>query len=257
MRLKPIDVCIPSLKLLDANFETHLRQRIPIHCLLTSDLPGRGRARQDLISRVDTDWFAFVDTDVRLRPNWWDDVCSMVSDDVGAVEGLWSYALTDRTADNYSRAMSQLAKLVRRKGWEERVERGFTGDTLIRTAAVRGISIPPGLHFYEDEFIRRYVIKMDFSWLRTGQVACDHLRKYNLDDAYDSGRYAFYFGQTNLGAQLRRFPLIPLKALFAVLKTSDVGILPFVLKRETRVFRGVVHASTTRSTTFPSGLAPS
>ena len=253
--LKAVDVCVPSLKPLDPDFEGHLRQRIPIHCLLTSDLPGRGRARQDLISRVDTDWFAFVDTDVRLRPNWWDNVCSMVSDHVGAVEGLWSYALTDRTVDNYSRAMSQLAKLVKRKGWEERVERGFTGDTLIRKAAVRGISIPPGLHFYEDEFIRRHILKMGFRWMRTAQVACDHLRKYNLDDAYDSGRYAFYFGQTDLVAQLRRFPLIPLKAIFAVLKTSDVGILPFVLKRETRVFRGVVHASSARSVNPPSAPA--
>ena len=162
----------------------------------------------------------------------------------------------DRTADNYSRAMSQLAKLVKRKGWEERVERGFTGDTLIRTEAVRGISIPPNLHFYEDEFIRRHILKRGFRWLRTEQVVCDHLRKYNLDDAYDSGRYAFYFGQTSLAAQLKRFPLIPLKALFAVLKTSDVGILPFVLKRETRVFRGVVHASSTKSVNPRSALAP-
>src|SRR2546430_944595 len=81
-----VDVLVPSLKGLSNEFEEHLRSRIPVHCILTSSVIGPARARQELMDRVDTDWFAFVDDDVKLRPNWWSTVTGMIDPGVGAVE---------------------------------------------------------------------------------------------------------------------------------------------------------------------------
>lgn len=240
-----IDVCVPSLQHFDEMFVQHLYEALPVHCLLTSSLRGRGKARQDLIQRVDTDWFVFVDTDVRLRPNWWHEVCKTVRNDIGAVEGLWSYALYDRRVDDYARAMLRLAKLLRRRGWAERLDRAFTGDTLIRTDAVGSIRIPD-LPLYEDEYIRRHVLKAGYKWVRTPTVVCDHLRRYNLEEAYDSGKYAYGFGQTSVRHQLGRVALLSVKIPFAVASTGRLGIVEFALKKELRVLKGVLHAHVRR-----------
>ncbi len=240
-----VDVCVPSLQPLDERFVQHLYEALPVHCLLTSSLRGRGKARQNLIQRVDMDWFAFVDTDVRLRPNWWQEVSKTVRNDTGAVEGLWSYALYDRRVDDYARAMLRLTRFLRRRGWTERLDRAFTGDTLIRTDAVRSIRIPD-LPLYEDEYIRLHVLKAGYKWVRTPTIVCDHLRRYNLKEAYDSGKYAYDFGQTKVRDQLRRVALLSVKVPFAVASTGNLGIVEFALTKDLRVLKGVLHAHVRR-----------
>lgn len=241
-----VDVCIPSLRPLSREFVEHLHSRIPVHCLLTSSVVGRGKARQDLIDHVDTEWFVFVDDDIRLRPNWWSEVSKMAAERVGGVEGLWSYALMDKRVDDYARSMVKLARLLRRKAWTEKIDRAFTGDTLVRTAAVKQIRIP-GIQIYEDEFIRRHIERNGFQWLRTRQIVCDHLRTYNLAEAYESGEYAFYFGKITPLGQIRRLAQLPLRILFSLYYTRNVGVGVFVLKRETQVLKGVLHAFVRRS----------
>ncbi len=95
-----VDVLVPSLQGLRNEFVEHLRSRIPVHCILTSSVIGPARARQELMERVDTDWFAFVDDDVKLRPDWWSTVTGMIDPTVGGVEGLWSYLAGDRRVDD-------------------------------------------------------------------------------------------------------------------------------------------------------------
>src|SRR3989440_11976757 len=99
-----VDVLIPTLEGLKSEFIEHLRSRIPVHCILTSSVIGPARARQELMERVDTDWFAFVDDDVKLRPDWWSTVTGMIDPTVGGVEGLWSYLAGDKRVDDYTRA---------------------------------------------------------------------------------------------------------------------------------------------------------
>jgi hypothetical protein len=239
--LVEIDVCVPSLDPLAEGFVRHLEERLPIHCLLTSNLPGRGRARQALIQRVDTDWFAFVDTDVQLRVNWWPKVTRLVRPSVGGVEGLWSYARSDQRVDDYGKSMEKLARRLGRRGWSERVDRAFTGDTLIRKEAVEQIRIPT-INIYEDEYIRRHIVGKGYEWIRTPIVVCDHMRTYNLAEAYEAGRFAYFFGQMGPLRQLRRLSLTPLKILFALGASGNVGIVEFVTRKEITVLRGVLHA---------------
>src|SRR5947208_7955793 len=110
-----VDVLIPTLMGLKSEFIEHVRSRIPVHCLLTSSVIGPARARQELMERVDTDWFAFVDDDVKLRPDWWSAVTGKIGPDVGGVEGLWSYLAGDKRVDDYTRAMARLAGFLRQE----------------------------------------------------------------------------------------------------------------------------------------------
>ncbi len=117
-----VDVLIPTLKGLSSELVEHVRSRIPVHCILTSSVIGPARARQELMEQVDTDWFAFVDDDVRLRPDWWSTVSGMITPDVGGIEGLWSYLAADKRVDDYTRAMARLARLLRQESWRDRID---------------------------------------------------------------------------------------------------------------------------------------
>ena len=241
-----VDVLVPSLKGLSSEFVEHVRSRIPVHCILTSSVIGPARARQELMERVDTDWFAFVDDDVCLRSEWWSTVIGMIRPDVGAVEGLWSYLAGDRRVDDYTKAMTRLAELSGRESWTDRIDRAFTGDTLVRTKAVQGIRMP-NIPVWEDEYIRMWVQKNGYRWLRTPKVVCDHLRRYNLRLAYETGKYGYYLGRLSLKGQLRRVAQLPIKVLFSLAYTRNLRTGSFAIEKDLKILKGVLHGYVQRN----------
>ena len=243
---RKVDVLVPSLKGLSSDFVECLHSRIPVHCILTSSVVGPARARQELMERVDTDWFAFVDDDVKLRSDWWSAVTGMINDNVGAIEGLWSYLAGDKRVDDYARAMARLSKLLRQESWRDRIDRAFTGDTLVRTEAVKNIRMP-NIPVWEDEYIRRSVEKNGYKWLRTPRVVCDHLRTYNLKPSYNVGRYGYYLGKLSARTQLKRLAQLPVKVLFSLAYTGDLGTGAFAIEKDVNIFKGVLHAYVQRN----------
>ncbi|MDG6996327.1 MAG: glycosyltransferase family 2 protein [Nitrososphaerota archaeon] len=238
--MNKIDVCVPTLKPLSEQFISNIESTIPINRILTSSVKGRGKARQDLINHVQTDWFVFVDSDVSIRSNWFNNVKKYVEDGIGAVEGLWRYPL-DARADKLADSMSRLSKMLNRQPWHEYVHRAFTGDTLIKTELVKDIRIPD-VHLYEDEFIRDHLVRKGFRWIRTKEVVCDHLRLYNMEEAYEAGRHGYHFGKLHPFDQTKRMGLAFPKALAALLMTKDLEVALFSLKRHYLVWKGVMHA---------------
>jgi len=245
-----VDVLVPTFKGLSGEFVEHLRSRIPVHCILTSSVIGLARARQELVERVDTDWFAFVDDDVKLRPDWWTTVTGMIRPEVGGVEGLWSYLAGDKRVDDYTRAMVRLARLLRQESWRDRIDRAFTGDTLVRKEAVKNIHMP-NIPVWEDEYIRRWVEKNGFRWLRTPDVVCDHLRTYNLTPSYNVGKYGYYLGTLTVRTQLKRVAQLPVKVLFAVAYTGNIHTGPFMAEKDLNIFKGVLQAYVQRNSGSP------
>ena len=241
-----VDVLIPTLKGLKSEFIEHVRSRIPVHCLLTSSVAGPARARQELMERVDTDWFGFIDDDVSLRPEWWSTVTGMIGPDVGAVEGLWSYLAGDRRVHDYTKAMTRLAELSGRESWTDRIDRAFTGDTLVRTKAVQGIRMP-NIPVWEDEYIRMWVQKNGYRWLRTPKVVCDHLRRYNLRLAYETGKYGYYLGRLSLKGQLRRVAQLPIKVTFSLAYTRNLRTGSFAIEKDLKILKGVLHGYVQRN----------
>jgi glycosyltransferase involved in cell wall biosynthesis len=187
-----IDVCIPtwnSGKTLERCMKSIIRE-VPVNHIFVLDSfsedetigvaekynarilqkkCGIGKARQYLIENVATEYFAFIDSDVVLRTGWFNAVMRKMKQDrkVGAVCGLW---LTDNAQDQHFWAY-----------WWGRVRpddplwgRGFMIDTLIRTEAVRGVSIPEWMNNFEDKFIRKYMTSRGYSWAVVQEILCDH-----------------------------------------------------------------------------------
>jgi hypothetical protein len=198
------------------------------------------------MEKVDTEWFAFVDDDVSLRPDWWSTVTGMIRPGVGGVEGLWSYLAGDKRVDDYTRAMAELVKLIHRESWRDRIDRAFTGDTLVRTDAVKGIRMP-NIPVWEDEYIRLWVEKNGYKWLRTDHVVCDHLRRYNLRPSYNVGRYGYYLERLSLRGQLRRVAQLPVKVLFSLLYTRNIHTGSFAVEKDLMILKGVIHAYVQRN----------
>ena len=245
-----VDVLVPTLKGLRPEFIQHVRSRMPVHCLLTSAVLGPAKARQELMEKVDTEWFAFVDDDVELRPDWWPTVTGMIRPDIGGIEGLWSYLAGDKKVDDYSRAMTELVRLLHTESWRERIDRAFTGDTLVRTNAIKGIHMP-NIPVWEDEYIRQWVERNGYKWVRTSNIVCDHLRKYNLRPSYNVGKYGYYLGRLTLKGQLRRVAQLPVKVLFALGYTRNVYTGSFAVEKDLMILKGVLHAYVQRNTGSP------
>jgi hypothetical protein len=55
-----------------------------------------------------------------------------------------------------------------------RSERCMMHDTLIRTATVKDIRIPPNLHIWEDDYIGRHIIGKGYRFLKVTEPYCLH-----------------------------------------------------------------------------------
>lgn len=106
------------------------------------------RARELAIEAVDTEWFLFLDDDVRLSESYLRDLADATAPIVGGVQGRRE----SRT--------EHPSTWVRR-----RARRGGTHAILVRRAAVEDVSIPPDLTVLEDEYIRRHVEEHGYLWV--------------------------------------------------------------------------------------------
>jgi glycosyltransferase involved in cell wall biosynthesis len=251
-----IDVCIPtwnSGKTLERCLRSIIRE-IPVNCIriddnfstdktvqiakkygtvITQRKCGIGKARQYLIESVETEYFAFIDSDVVLRDGWFKETAKKVKSDrkMGVVYGLW---LSDNPQDRHFWEV-----------WWERVgednpmwERGYLIDTLIRTEAVKGISIPEWMTNYEDKFIKAYIVSGGYRWTVAKKAMGDHLT--GETSFWKTCRGRRYLGagihlwaDMDPNASMRKFlhgGIIELTmAVYASLKAKDPLIIPFRL----------------------------
>lgn len=139
--------------------------------VLVQDSGTRAAARQNAISKVETDWFVFVDSDVVLCDGWFEKAARLVKEDVGAVWGVEVWSVLTR-----SRVL-RLFEKVTMKIFEKR---GGTHDLLVRTKAVEGIRIPRELHTYEDAYIKSYIARRGYRVIPAYDPYCIHYRPENV-----------------------------------------------------------------------------
>jgi|GEM_PF-3927120 len=134
-------------------------------------------ARELAIDRVETEWFLFLDDDVRVGTHYLDRLTDAAAPGVGAIQG--------RKADRSEPA----SDWVRR-----RARRGGTHATLLRTAAARGVSFPADLHVLEDEFLRRHVESRGYLWVFNHRARFVHAsmdrHPIGWQEGYLAGKYA-------------------------------------------------------------------
>lgn len=136
------------------------------------------KAREELIGRVRSDWFLFLDDDVRLDEGYLIDLGEWIdSDGVGAVHG--------RKANGYDGDATAWKKM--------RTRRGATHATLMRTDAVKHATIPDDLTVLEDEYLRQVVEERGYNWVFDHRAIirheCQNRHPKSLNEGYLAGKY--------------------------------------------------------------------
>lgn len=135
--------------------------------VLLDDPDGnRATARQKGIEEVQTDYFAFVDSDMILQRGWYVDALALMLPKVGAIS---TYPRYFGTAERAQRALEMMYGRPTRRRFD-------TAAALLRTSAVRGIRIPTEDEQVpsEDEFIGRAVQERGYEVLCVGSPVAYH-----------------------------------------------------------------------------------
>ena len=181
-------------------------KRFDIPLVLDYDDGNRATAREKAIRYVDTDIFAFIDTDVILLRDWFSKMIRWMDDDVGMV---WGLALIDKEFNRVEwdiyRASLWLRRLDEKEGVRHEGYRGYTHDVLIRKDAVKGIHIPSELHVLEDYFIMRYVIERGYKYVVADDAFVLHKFKSSLREQRLFGRLGLKYGAFNYKGVINRF----------------------------------------------------
>lgn len=134
-------------------------------------------AREHAIDAVQTDWFWFLDDDVRVDDSYLSTALEAIAPAIGAVQG------------RKRRRTESPSNWVRRRS-----RRGGTHATLIRHDAVSDISIPSDMTVLEDEFIRRWVESNGYLWIFNHQLRFTHENQNRHPIGWEEGFIAGKYG---------------------------------------------------------------
>lgn len=136
----------------------------------TSTLTPLSYARRELLRAADTEWSLFIDDDVQ-----WDSqnvvelVSSRLDSNIGAVE-------TQIFDDPQGSKSEEVHRGLHFES--ERVTRGWTGFTLVRSSECKEWS-PPPINTFEDESLRRFLSKKGLKWTRNLDITITHKTRYH------------------------------------------------------------------------------
>jgi len=207
--------------------------------LLFQDNKGRGKARQLGITKVDTPWFVFVDSDLILHSDWFSVVSKYMKADVGAIEGKpREFTLKSEEFTQFSNAMLVLRWKIRKQ--RELPRLGWTGSILIRTECVKGIVIPKILNTCEDHHIKRWITKKGFKCVFIDEEIKDHYGRFEKDRTVFSERGAYsrilkYSTLTTLLFNLlKSFP----KGFYTSIRFRNIKALTFAVSSDFSMLTG-------------------
>jgi glycosyltransferase involved in cell wall biosynthesis len=113
-----------------------------------------GKAREIGIGQVDTDLFAFIDSDVELSKGWFDKLISYMNEDVGGINELTDPTLISNPV--WRKMILWKTQREDESGFIVDIDkntsgvRGFTLATLLRTKLVKDWKCNPKLCAFED-----------------------------------------------------------------------------------------------------------
>ena len=187
---------------------------------------SRGAAREKGIREVETEWFAFIDSDVVLCRNWYRNIKRHITDKTGAV---WGVAIPIAPSDR-KRCLA-ISKFYRRSLEDtmliEGNRRGMLHDTIMRTRLMKNIRIPSHLHVWEDQYLKQKVTNEGFTWDCSKIAHCYHyanLAIRNVRDLIEFGKLARAYGYYSWRRILLFGTLGLPKAVWIYALTRDFGV---------------------------------
>jgi len=161
-----IDVCIVTKN----NKMPKGLNNIPINKIIVSNKYPLGKAREECISQVSTDWFAFIDDDIEITEEWFK-ICELfIKDEVGAINGTDYYkglGVFDWVIFNGSLIPKEVKYNGRMNG----------NNVLIRTSTVKDWIARDNLSCYEDLVIGRHILNKGYKIILTPAL-CYHLKNW-------------------------------------------------------------------------------
>lgn len=182
-----------------------------------------GKIREYAIRLVDCPFFLFVDDDCVLKPNFME-ITKYLREDVGGIEGL-DYIVNPKR-QLFAEAVRGLPF-----GNNSLSQRAFTGDTLIRTEAVKDIRIPTWVKAFEDEYIRRFIENKGYRWVKAAdRYYCDHYDFGGPHVGYSVGACAKKMGYLTRKQSIINFIKAFPQVAYAFIKTRYWGLVPYHVK---------------------------
>jgi glycosyltransferase involved in cell wall biosynthesis len=153
-----------TLKILDEFNKKHGNVKLIV------ENSSRGKARERGIQEVETEWFAFVDSDVILCKDWFKKAVGHMQEDVGAVWGV------DIPGNVRNRFIIKILQYMETRVFNIR---GGCHDILIRRDAVKDIRIPSELHVLEDAYIKEWIATKNYRVVVSHGAYCKHYKTMN------------------------------------------------------------------------------
>lgn len=163
-------------------------------------------ARELAIGQVETEWFWFLDDDVRVNENYISRQLEAIAPVVGAIQGRKKHR-SEHPSD-----------------WvHKRSRRGGTHATLVRHESVAEVDIPDDLVVLEDEYLRRWIESKGYTWFFHPHARFEHANQHRhpigWTEGYLGGKYGLQSFQTvafnvPYAAVTRRNPLPHVKRMF-------------------------------------------
>ncbi len=208
--------------------------RDKFHIKIIQTNAALGKSREIGIKNVDTEWFAFIDSDVTLRNGWFWEISNYISDnEVGAVESnfIHHYPADIPKFPPFNNVVNQ-----------RRVDkRGYTIATMIKTKIVEDISIPHDLIIYEDEFIKKWVEKKEYDWIKVVSPVVDHYPNPNhFRDAYLTGIYSIRYKLFPASSIIFSSLISPFKLFYFLYKYKSIEYTLNSLKYSFIMLKGLL-----------------
>lgn len=200
----------------DGTIELVSRQE---NVLLLDDSRGtRATARQKGIEQVETEFFAFVDSDVILQAGWYAAAMGWFERDVGGIS-TFPYQMGDERDTQVA-----IARLYRLRSVSDLAlrKRFDTAAAVFRTEAVRGIMIPTELQAGEDEYIGKVIRERGFKAKVVPRPVVYHRRtEPQTDNPITRGRLLRRQGWRTTKYMARQFLLSVPEGIFIWLYTGN------------------------------------
>jgi len=194
-----------TLKILDEFNKKHGNVKLII------ENSSRGKARERGIQEVETEWFAFVDSDVILCKDWFRKASRHIQKDVGAVWGV------DIPGDVRNRFMIKILQYMETRVFNIR---GGCHDILIRHDTVKDIRIPSELHVLEDAYIKEWIARKNYRVIASQDSYCKHYKTMNSLISKEN-RLSTVFELKNMKFMKERLVYAPLLTILWLLQ--EVG----------------------------------
>jgi len=220
------EVTISSLRIIDNNSEDQtvsiaqrLAEKFGWNLKLQSRPCSLPEAREIAINSVETEWFLFLDDDVRITQDYLSTLVEAISPLTGAVQGRKAEKISsNQVSKRISDISDSNTDWVRKRSF-----RGGTHATLIRTEAARGVDFPDDLHVWEDEYLRRHIESSGYIWIFNHQSIFEH-------ESQDRHPPSWQEGYLQAKYKLRPFWHVCLNLPYALLTgKSPIGYILMIL----------------------------